>query len=182
MVNPFDIITEFYEPGSAVCEMFVRHGEQVAQKAAEVANRNSHLSPNLEFIEEAAMLHDIAIFMTNAPGLSCFGAYPYVCHGYLGRELLEKKGLPRHALVCERHVGVGITLSDIRQQNLPFPPRDMRPVSAEEQIICYADKFFSKNGASGQREKTTGEIMQGLEPYGQKKVAQFQAWVDQFGE
>ena len=43
------------------------------------------------------------------------------------RELLEKEGLPQHALVCDRHTGVGITIEDIRAQELPIPERDMTP-------------------------------------------------------
>jgi hypothetical protein len=62
----------------------------------------------------------------------------------------QKKGHPELALVCERHIGVGISIAEIQHHNLPLPSRDMIPVSIEEQLICYSDKFFSKNGnASG---------------------------------
>lgn len=115
-----------------------------------------HLSPDLEFIKEAAMLHDVGIFLINEPRLDCHGDKPYIAHGYLGRELLEKEGLSRHALVCERHVGVGITLENIEKNNLPLPKRDMTPQSIEEKIICLADKFFSKKELLS--EKTIEEI------------------------
>ncbi len=59
------------------------------------------------------MLHDIGIFLTNAPHIGCYGDKPYICHGYLGREILDKEGLPGHAMVCERHVGAGLTVTDI---------------------------------------------------------------------
>ena len=98
-------------------------------------------------MEEAAMLHDIGIFLTHAPSLGCNGPHPYLKHGHLGCKLLEKEGLPKHALVCERHVGVGITRKDVLDHKLPLPAKDMLPLSLEEKIICYADKFFSKNGA-----------------------------------
>jgi uncharacterized protein len=98
----------------------------------------------------------------------------------LGRALLEAEGLKRHALVCERHVGVGITRRDIRGQRLPLPTRDMLPVTIEEQIICYADKFFSKNGAGSHKEKTVSEILQKLARYGKDKVERFKKWVDLF--
>ena len=61
------------------------------------------------------MLHDIGIFLTHAPQIGCHGDKPYICHGYLGRELLEKEGFPRHAIVCETHVGVGLTIADIEK-------------------------------------------------------------------
>jgi uncharacterized protein len=88
------------------------------------------------------MLHDIGILHTKSPGLGCHGKYPYICHGFLGRELLDRIGLPEYGLISERHVGVGISSDDIRTFTLPLPERDMVPVSIEEQIICYADKFF----------------------------------------
>ena len=50
------------------------------------------LSPDIEFIRTAALLHDIGIFMTHAPKFGCFGDHPYLAHGYLGRELLEREG------------------------------------------------------------------------------------------
>jgi uncharacterized protein len=156
------------------------HGEQVANKAIGVAKKVPHLKPNLDFIKEAAILHDIGIFETNTPKLGCFGVHPYVCHGYLGRNILEKKGLLQHALVCERHVGIGITAEEIKLHNLPLPLRDMIPLSIEEQIICFADKFFSKNGEMDGREKPVGEILNSLQKYGPEKVMRFQKWMQLF--
>jgi uncharacterized protein len=98
------------------------------------------------------------------------------------KELLDGIGLPEYGLICERHVGVGISLNDIKNFNLPLPERDMLPVSIEEQLICYADKFFSKNG-NGQRmngAKSIEQIVQSLQPYGQDKVERFQKWVEMF--
>ena len=65
---------------------------------------------------------------------------------------MRKEGFPRHALVCERHTGAGISLQSIIDQQLPVPHRDMVPVSLEEQVICFADKFFFKD-TSGQGKK-----------------------------
>jgi uncharacterized protein len=179
-MNPIDIITRYYEQNSRAYEILIRHGRQVANKALEIADRVAHLKPDLRFIEEAAYLHDIGIFRTHSPELGCFGKDPYVRHGYLGRKILEKIGLSAHALVCERHVGVGMTEDDIRQQGLPLPVRDMVPVSIEEQIICYADKFYSKNGQDSDKEKSVDEIVGSLKHYGHDKVARFKAWVELF--
>jgi len=58
----------------------------------------------------------------------------------------------------------------------------MLPVSIEEQIICYADKFFSKNG-SGHRKngaKSIEQILVNLQPYGEDKVARFKRWAEMF--
>lgn len=177
-MNPYALISEFYAPGSEAHRILVRHGKQVAAKALAVARRLSAAAPDLRFIEEAALLHDIGVCMTRAPEIGCTGSHPYVCHGYLGRELLEQRGLVRHALVCERHVGVGIPMEEIRRRRLPLPLRDMRPVTLEEEIIAYADKFYSKCGED--TEKSVAEILRGLERYGPDKAAIFRAWVRRF--
>ena len=86
------------------------------------------------------------------------------------------------ALVCERHVGVGISADDVLCFNLPLPERDMVPISIEEQVICYADKFFSKNGNGSLRpqEKSVDQIMRDLQKYGPDKARRFQKWVEMF--
>lgn len=179
-MDPVALIARHYKGHSKAHRILLSHSEKVADKAMATALRVPKLEPDLEFIRQAAMLHDIGIIFTVTPQLGCYGNQPYVCHGVLGRTLLEAEGLKRHALVCERHVGVGITRKDIRRQRLPLPDRDMRPVSIEEQIICYADKFFSKNGDNAQKEKTVSEILQKLARYGRDKVARFKQWVDLF--
>ena len=179
-MDPVEIISRYYTPGSRLFDIVVNHGQQVAKKALSAADRVSHLNCDKTFIKEAAMLHDIGIFLTAWPKLGCSGKHPYVCHGYLGRELLEKNQMPKHALVCERHVGLGITTEDIIRHNLPLPERDMCPVSMEEQIICYADKFFSKTGKLNPKEKPVKKVLKRLEKYGHDKVLRFQSWIDLF--
>jgi uncharacterized protein len=179
-MNPIEIIAEYYAPTSKAFETLIQHGKQVAQKALACAGKVAALKPDHVFLENAAMLHDIGIFMTNSFGFGCRGRHPYICHGVLGAQLLRDRGLPDYALVCERHVGVGISAEDVRYFSLPLPDRDMLPVSMEEQIICYADKFFSKNGNDGGNVKTIAQITRDLKSYGNDKVVRFQKWVNLF--
>jgi uncharacterized protein len=120
------------------------------------------------------MLHDIGIFQCNAPRIHCHGTHQYIEHGYLGADLLRNEGLPRHALVCERHTGIGLSLEMIKQKNLPLPQRDMIPVSLEEQLICYADKFFSKTQLK--KEHSIERIREYLNHYGETEVQIFNDW------
>ena len=180
IITPVELLERYYDPNSKTFQILVAHGRRVAGKARAAAEQVADLKPNMEFIEAAAMLHDIGIFQTATPELGCFGEHPYICHGLLGSRILMKEGYPKLALVCERHIGVGISKADIRQQNLPLPGREMIPVSIEEQIVCYADKFFSKNGNGRPGEKSIQEIIDSLSPYGPEKVLRFESWVKQF--
>jgi uncharacterized protein len=174
MIAPEAVLFQYYTKGSPLAETLLRHSRQVRDKALAVARRVPHLYPDLDFIAEAAMLHDIGIYQTAAPRIGCRGTLPYVAHGVIGRHLLEQCGLPAHALVCERHVGAGITPRDIQEQGLPLAHRDMCPVSIEETIICYADKFFSKT--NGGTAHTVQAIVTELARYGPDKAERFMAW------
>ncbi len=180
-MNAIEILERYYDPNSKAYQILVEHGRQVADKAREAAQRVPAQKPDLDFIEAAAMLHDIGIFQTHTPQFGCFGKHPYICHGILGSTILKKEGHPQLALVCERHIGVGISKADIRQQNLPLPDRDMIPVTIEEQIVCYADKFFSKNGNGRSAEKPISKILKKLSRRGPEKVQRFKSWIQMFG-
>ena len=125
------------------------------------------------------MLHDIGIFKCDAAGIQCFGTEPYICHGRIGAELLRSEGFPRHARVCERHTGAGITKAQIIAQNLPLPQRDFLPETMEEKVICYADKFFSKTHLD--RGETIEQADKSLSKFGDEGVLRFREWEKCFG-
>jgi len=179
-MDPEDILKKYYGPESRAYNILLNHSRMVAEKALTIARNAKHLHADTSFIYEAAMLHDIGIFLTSAPEIGCYGKHPYVCHGYLGREILEGEGLLQHALVCERHVGMGLTVKDIQKKKLPLPVRDMVPVTIEEQIICYADKFFSKVSDSITREQPLNSIRKTIKKFGDEKLKRFDEWVKMF--
>ena len=163
-MNALAIINKYYSEENELKHILLTHSRSVADKALQIAVKHPELHLDTGFLEEAALLHDIGIFMTDASGIQCFGTHPYICHGYLGSELLMKEGYPRHALVCERHTGAGMSLQSIIEQDLPIPHRDMVPVSMEEQVICFADKFFSKTHLV--RDKSVEKALKGISRYG----------------
>lgn len=177
-MNPIDIIEKYYKRETESYHILVEHSRRVAEKAILLAEMHPEMHLNLSFIEEASMLHDIGIFRTNAPDIDCHGAADYICHGYLGADLMRNEGYPLHALVCERHTGTGLSLDSIIARNLPIPRRDMQPQSMEEQIICFADKFFSKTKLN--HEKSVEKVRKGLERYGEASVLRFDAWCKLF--
>jgi len=173
-VDTITLIKKYYPEGSDIYKTLLIHSVQVSTKALAIAKSYPSFQLDLEFIVEASMLHDIGMIFCNAPNIHCYGKHQYVEHGYLGAELLRKEGLDKHALVCERHTGTGISLEMIVERNLPLPHRNMQPVSLEEQVICYADKFFSKTKLD--RSHSLNHIVKHLSRYGNKSVEIFEKW------
>jgi uncharacterized protein len=77
-------------------------------------------------------------------------------------------------LVAERHTGTGLTLKQILERDLPVPHRDMIPVSIEEKIVCFADKFYSKTNPED--EKTIEQAERSLAKFGEEGVMIFREW------
>ena len=176
MIDCYEIINRFYERDTELWHILVTHSEQVASLAVQIGERLvARGEPvDVEFVNEASLLHDIGIFRTDAPGIACYGTEPYICHGVIGSDILSDMGLFRHALVCERHTGAGLTVSNIEIQNLPLPRREMLPLSIEEKIVCYADKFFSKSHV-GAPAKPVDKVRLQMERFGADSLARFNA-------
>ena len=171
-------IIDRYSTSAEVRDVLLQHSRQVADMAVRIVRRHPELEADEDFVREAAMLHDIGIVRCDAPGIHCHGTEPYIRHGLLGSEILLAEGLPRHARVAERHTGTGITVDGIRQQNLPLPLRDYSPETIEEQIVCYADKFFSKTKLG--RTKTAEQALASLWKFGDESTRRFARWQKMF--
>lgn len=180
-MNPLRLIEKYYPAGTEAHRILLRHSVRVAGKAREIAGRLAAGGVDIDFVHEAALLHDIGMLFTDAPEIGCHGKLPYLCHGFKGRELLEQEGLPRHALVCDRHIGVGLSAGEIETRSLPLPVRDMLPLTLEERIVTYADLFFSKSPAENDGERPVERVRQKLARYGVEKIAVFDLWHIQFG-
>ena len=172
------IIDKYYPEENELRHILITHSQSVAQKALQIVSSHPELHLDAQFVEEAAMLHDLGIFRTDAPGIQCFVGEPYICHGRLGAEIMRKEGYERHACVCERHTGAGITCEEIIKQGLPLPHQDFLPETMEEKVICYADKFFSKTHLD--REKTIAQAEKSLAKFGEEGVKRFQEWERMF--
>lgn len=170
MVDYKAIIEAHYATQKELYSLLMRHSHAVADKAMAIA-RESRYDIDLDFVYEASMLHDIGIISTHAPSIFCNGSARYICHGIIGGEMLNGINMPKHALVCERHTGAGISVDEIIEHDFPLPHRDMLPISIEEKLICYADKFYSKSLLD--KEKSIEEIREEMRRYGEKSLNRF---------
>ena len=172
------LLMRFYEPESELCRMLLKHSRSVADKAEAIrAARCPHLDAGQ--VRAAALLHDIGIFLTDAPGIFCHGPEPYIRHGILGAALLREQGAPEWAArVAERHTGAGITAEDIVAQGLPLPVADLVPETELEKLVCYADKFFSKSG--DMKAKTPEHILASIQKHFPESLPRFLELRDMF--
>lgn len=177
-MDPLSIIEKYYPADDALRRLLLRHSNDVCARALSIVDRHPELGADRRLVEQGAMLHDIGIFRTDAPGIHCHGTEPYLMHGYIGAQLMRSEGLDDIARICERHTGTGLTASHIAQLKLPLPPGDYVPERIEEQIVCYADKFFSKSHPD--RRRTIERTAQSLEKFGLEGVVVFKRWAELF--
>lgn len=173
------IIDKYYPKDNKLRRIFLEHSRAVTARALKICDTHAELHLDRQFVEEAAMLHDIGIFLCDAPGIACHGSEPYLRHGRLGADLLRAEGFPRHARVCERHTGAGLTREAIEAGRLPLPHEDFLPETLEEKVICYADKFYSKSNLT--KVKTLEQAERSIARFGEEGLARFKEWEMMFG-
>lgn len=172
------IIDKYYPVDSPLRDIYLRHCRQVANLALRISHEKG-LPLTDEEVETGAMLHDIGIFLTDAPSIECHGSEPYIRHGILGAELLRKEGFAEeYARVAERHTGSGLSAQEIEEQHLPLPLRDMLPETVLERLICYADKFYSKSG--DMREKPVEKVINSMARFGDSSLQRFLKLKEEF--
>lgn len=174
------IIDSIYPADRKVSGILLSHSRAVADMALDIVRRkNLPLDP--ETVENAAMLHDVGIIATDAPGIDCHGTAPYLAHGAIGADMLRAAGAPEiYARVAERHTGAGLTAEEIAARQLPMPPgRDYMPHSLLERLVCYADCFFSKSG--DMKRKSLERVEASMASFGPAVLARFQALHREFG-
>lgn len=170
-----EIIDRYYPQDNELKDIYMTHARAVSDFALSLAHRHPELALDEQFIHEAAMLHDIGIFLTDAPRIHCHGTEQYLCHGYLGAQLLRSLGYERHARVCERHTGTGLTKEVILQNGWNLPARDLLPETLEEQLICFADKFFSKTKFL-KHPRTFEQVVESMAKISTESVEKVQEW------
>ena len=172
------LLYKYYTEDDDLRRLLLKHSRQVADRCLLIASCHPELQLDTNFLEEAAMLHDIGVRWCHAPGIYCNGDEHYIRHGLIGAQLLRREGYERHARVCERHTGTGITREQIVRQQLPLPLGDYVPETLEEQLVCYADKFYSKSKPD--RVLTVEQTAQSLARFGEEGVDTFLRWARLF--
>lgn len=200
-MNSVEILHHFIDPNEALYQVVYLHSRAVADFALRIADRHPQWAVDRALIEDAALLHDIGVVRVDAPSIHCFGSEPYIRHGVLGAAMLRELAsdavrleedvarleedavrlsarLEACARVCERHTGTGLTIRAIEEGGLPLPKQDLSPQTLEEELICFADKFFSKTHLD--QERTPQQARAKLEKFGQESLNRFDNWCERF--
>lgn len=165
-----EIIERYYADNAPLRDLLIHHSEQVRDHALRVADSHPELALDRQILTDGAMLHDIGIFLCDAAGIHCHGRHHYIAHGRVGGQLLRRlaaEGLENAtvlARICERHTGTGLP--------------GYEPETLEEQVICYADKFYSKSHP--ERVSTPEQAATSLSRFGRHCADKFWEWDERF--
>ena len=83
------LLYRYYPEDNALRRMLLHHSRQVCTRALQIVDRHPELGANRALVEAGAMLHDIGIFRTDAPGIHCHGTEHYLLHGIIGASILR---------------------------------------------------------------------------------------------
>lgn len=186
-MNSIDIIRHFYPEDTPLRRLLLLHSAQVRDKAILLLSnpKCKDLQIDVQLVTDGAMLHDIGIGRCNAPSIHCEGDAEYLLHGTIGASMLREYGeahgldMEPYARICERHTGAGLTIDDIRRQQLPLPIKDYLPETLEEQLVCLSDKFYSKS--SPEKEKSLDRIEKSMLKFGEDTLSRFNVLCEKFG-
>ncbi|MBN1785800.1 MAG: HDIG domain-containing protein [Candidatus Methanofastidiosa archaeon] len=108
----------------------IRHSISVSEYVMEIcAGIDNKCKIDRPLCIYGALFHDIGRSVSHG-----------IDHGILGSEILMSLGFPdNYSLVCERHIGGGISKEEARSAGLP--PRDYIPISLEEKLVCHIDNL-----------------------------------------
>ncbi|WP_035794226.1 HD domain-containing protein [Kitasatospora mediocidica] len=167
-----------YAPTPEALDAVLTHCEIVCG-IAEQLMASAELPLDADLVRAGALLHDIGVYrLYDRDGR--LDHRNYIRHGVLGHEILREEGYPELLCrFCSCHTGVGLTRHDVRAQQLPLPEADYLAVSAEEQLVMYADKFHSKNPP---RFYTADAFAARVAKFGAQKVDAFDVLRARFGE
>jgi len=102
---------------------------------------------DLNLVEIGALIHDVGVYFCFIDDLNPEKkASEYFYHGIMGEKFLIGQGItdPKIVRFTTVHVGVGITKQNIVDEKLKLPLVNYVPISLEEKLVTYADKFHSK--------------------------------------
>jgi uncharacterized protein len=135
-----------YAPNDTVYELVFGHCQIVADIAQWCVNNGEQTNVDRPLLEVACLLHDIGTYaFFDAAGKVFDNRRLYKQHAMFGATIVANEGIDqRVAEIIETHVLMGITKQEILDNKWALPTRDFTPKTIEAELLCYADRFHSK--------------------------------------
>lgn len=120
--------------------------KEIALQLSENLYKNHQITLDKNLITVGALMHDIGVY-------KCFdevfnpnkSAKEYFYHAWLGEKILNSLDFPKEITrFTITHTSTGITKKDIKREKFDIPLKDYLPITNEEEIVNFADKFHSK--------------------------------------
>jgi uncharacterized protein len=133
-----------YAQNDVVFNLVYGHCQIVAEIAKWCVEQNQ-LEVNREILEAGCLLHDIGTYaLFDAKGLND-NQHNYKQHAILSAALVLEEGFDiRIADMVRTHVLMGLTKEEVITNNFGIPQKDYLPATLEARLLCYADRFHSK--------------------------------------
>ena len=169
-----------FATASHLYELVFEHCEIVCEIALECAARIDE-PIDTALLRAAALLHDVASypFFNDQGEADGQGFYPM--HGILGAKVLADEGFdPRIGEIVGTHLLLGLSKDEIvnpPSRHWPLPAHDYQPTTIEGELLCYADRFHSKDPMFNSYETLLRRFQENLP----KQAEKFETWSKRFG-
>ena len=144
-------------------ELIWTHSEIILKVAQKIVAKlkDESISVNIDLLTKGTLLHDIGVYHCYDEDFNPNNNLPqYVEHGYIGYKIIRDIGIPEEiARFALRHTATGLTEKDIKKGNLNLPMGNYIPVTLEEEILTYADKFHTKYPSFSDFEKQKKNVI-----------------------
>lgn len=155
-MNALAIINKYYSEENELKHILLTHSRSVADKALQIAVKHRNFIWIRLFGRSRPVARHRYFYDRRFRHSVFWHSSIYLSRLFRFRTADGKKGIP--AMHWFASVTPGrMSLQSIIEQDLPIPHRDMVPVSMEgEQVICFADKFFSKTHLDREKKRRKG--------------------------
>ncbi len=140
--------------------------------------KSQHILVDESLLKTGILLHDIGVYYCYDEELNPDNNKPgYINHGFIGHDIILDEGFDESvARFANTHTGIGLTKDEIVKLKINAEPKDYIPVTLEEEILCYADKFHSKYPAFNEYDEVKAQIKK----HSEDKIAVLERYREKF--
>ena len=168
-----------YAPNDKVYELVYGHCQIVCEIALWCAdNIKAEVKVDKSVLQAAALLHDIGTYVLFDDEGKVANERLYPQHAILGAKIVSDEGIDsRISEIIETHILLGLTRQEIIDTPWLLPARDYVPSTIEGELLCYADRFHSKQPTFNEYDS----FFQGLKGNFPRQAVKFEEYAGRFG-